>query len=477
MSPRIKTSRLLDHDEIERDWKPLKVRIFGDSNRFCDPDDFGHHKGQVWPDGWIQAALPRGLCRAIGYAAYMPVTTFDQDYDEFATLLQTLADRGGAPLCIWSFWGGDKYVGLFPPERRALNGKAMDLLGFNSLPPYVVFDHSGEWGMYCLMDSVSILGGTENFMAQYFKNAGGFEAVRQRFFDYNLSFHDAFMCPDDQPIIDRLHDAIGWGQPDYPPDQWTDRFTPRIWTKPSRRRRWNQPPYMTAEDGKRQDDSSVRLSEVAYTQEWLPIKNAVFGHGPRYANLHSFANSWIPVGPKEWRQFPLPEALFTPWGYAAYWPVTTKDDPMVDEFATLLKTLQERGSDRLCIRSCFVTDDAVSVLVKPDRPSLNAAIATLPFDPKGHPYFVFDASGAWGLCCLMDGISVLTGDSAFMEQYLKNAGGLDAVRQRFYDYDLAELEWYSPFYQGYLDRFYENFGWTPPDYPEDQHERRYPKKK
>ena len=67
----------------------------------------------------------------------------------------------------------------------------------------------------------------------------------------------------------------------------------------------------------------------------------------------------------------------------------------------------------------------------------------------------------------MDGKSILGGTDAFMEAYLKNAGGLEAVKLKYWIGGVASAGFSYLFDGDYemIDQYYAMLGWEPPCRP------------
>ena len=179
------------------------------------------------------------------------------DYDEYEPLFSTLRERGSGPMILFPAerWkrvkGGSRlWAQLVPiehendpdledayfpfevePSREALRPILRDP-GFstNMHPSY--FSPEGDWGLQTMLAGVSVLGGTPDFMAAFYRHAGGRNAVRQRFIDYDVgaAWESAHVrtgiepcAPGEYPFDDTsrklFYDMIGWETPQYDMDE------------------------------------------------------------------------------------------------------------------------------------------------------------------------------------------------------------------------------------------------------------------
>jgi len=202
------------------------------------------------------------------------------------------------------------------------------------------------------------------------------------------------------------------------------------------------------------------MTQDEFDRDWRPIRDAIFGEEIA-GSVYSFIERPYHVGPSDWLQVAIPQQLFFPWGSERYWPEKSEGD--FDEYAWLLRTLQERGGRPICTTEDFVGYSRHK-LFQPSREAL--------YWRQGPAYScgVFDASGEWGLCDMWDRIGVLGGNQSFMEHYLRNVGGLETAIRHFHDFDIGTHGWdfMRKDDQPIIDAFYDTVGWPRPDYPPDQ---------
>ncbi|MBF0270394.1 MAG: hypothetical protein HQL44_17575 [Alphaproteobacteria bacterium] len=218
------------------------------------------------------------------------------------------------------------------------------------------------------------------------------------------------------------------------------------------------------------------ISFQEFEKDWLPTCLRIFPSAEREgsgegSDVEQFYRQGGFVD-KAWQSVAIP-VTFT-WGFGVEnyvgpvcgrWP--SDDEKREDKYDTLFRTLKERGVDVVCASSGQSHASASSILdISELHRRERGKHDNLPADVLW-PYVVFSREADWGLVNFRwSQASILGGTAEFMEHYLKNAGGLDKVRQHFYDFDLWGWGYFDrPPDQWIADYVYELVGWEKPYYP------------
>lgn len=190
------------------------------------------------------------------------------------------------------------------------------------------------------------------------------------------------------------------------------------------------------------------LSQEDFDHIWAPIRD-------RLTDGKIFLNP-------DWRQVPIP--LYWSQGMGPPCWRVREDPEIVDEFAPLRRTLAEFGIQEICCGSATGSAwDAYLLTPGQDATSGLNRLTSM----HGEWRCWFSREGNWCLLQREEWFSVLGGSTSFMDAYLRHAGGMDAVRKRFEDYDIAqawEPSW-DPSWSKWRTRTYAEFGWVAFDYP------------
>ncbi|MBF0268056.1 MAG: hypothetical protein HQL44_05660 [Alphaproteobacteria bacterium] len=214
-----------------------------------------------------------------------------------------------------------------------------------------------------------------------------------------------------------------------------------------------------------------------FEKDWLPTCLRIFpsakregsGEGSDVEQFHReggfIDKSWICIA--------IPELFTEGFGCVTYaGPVCDGkcggNGELEDKYDILFRTLFERGVEEICASSGQAHDRASGIMALSELYGREngVAIENLPIELLW-PYVVFSRDADWGLVNLRwSEASILGGSADFMAHYLKNAGGLEKVRQHFYDFDLWGWGYFDrPPDQWIADYVYELVGWEKPYYP------------
>ena len=188
------------------------------------------------------------------------------------------------------------------------------------------------------------------------------------------------------------------------------------------------------------------VSSEKFDREWETIRRKVFGSNAKVIEWDDFH-----FADPEWRMVPIP-------GYFVGEIEPGHDRPgefppvepyFADYCEPLFRTLRDFGVDEIMITTRYESGDRLPdgrydgvrfldwraecerhVLVRPCREAMGAVF---PRHPSDVIYNAFDRDGGWGLVCDDDTMlmSVLGGPAAFIEAFLRHAGGDENVRAWF----------------------------------------------
>lgn len=138
----------------------------------------------------------------------------------------------------------------------------------------------------------------------------------------------------------------------------------------------------------------------------------------------------------------------------------------LDDNQILFDTLAEFGIERFIATLTNPTQwtpTPNAYLCHTKHSSIYNAFRGLP----ARPVMLFSEDATWGAISTLDGDSILGGTDEFMVAYLKRAGGLEAVKLKFWIGDVGS-DAYSELFHGdhtMLDQYYAMLGWEPPPRP------------
>ncbi|CAA6603718.1 hypothetical protein MTBLM1_120025 [Rhodospirillaceae bacterium LM-1] len=218
------------------------------------------------------------------------------------------------------------------------------------------------------------------------------------------------------------------------------------------------------------------ISFQEFEKDWLPTCLRIFpsvvleecGEGSEVLQFHRQGG----FVDKAWQSVAIPEPFCEGFGWVTYaGPVCgmRRDgrEDSEDKYDAFLRTLKERGVEEVCASTGESYASASGILDvselygREGGKIINLPVAVL------YPLVVFSREADWGLLSMKwSQASILGGTAEFMEHYLRNAGGLDKVRQHFYDFDLWGWGYFDrPPDQWIADYVYELVGWEKPYYP------------
>ncbi|MDK9720703.1 MAG: hypothetical protein OEL53_05915 [Rhodospirillales bacterium] len=218
------------------------------------------------------------------------------------------------------------------------------------------------------------------------------------------------------------------------------------------------------------------ISFQEFERDWLPTCLRIFPSAEREGSGEgSEVEQFYRQGgfvDKTWQSVAIPEPFAEGFGWVTYvGPVCgmRRDgrEDSEDKYDAFLRTLKERGVEEICTSSGQPHASASGIQdISELYGRKGGKIDNLPADVLW-PYVVFSREADWGLVNFRwSQASIIGGTADFMEHYLKNAGGLDKVRQHFYDFDLWGWGYFDrPPDQWIADYVYELVGWEKPYYP------------
>lgn len=92
----------------------------------------------------------------------------------------------------------------------------------------LVFDATGEWASCDYFDDDHLIGGTSEFIEQYYAAAGGEEYVRAWYYHYNLK--NDYVGPGRYGSPEDFYSVTGWPPPIYPESRFVLRHQDIDWT-------------------------------------------------------------------------------------------------------------------------------------------------------------------------------------------------------------------------------------------------------
>lgn len=224
--------RQLTEDEYQRDWKPLRDRLFPDPEAVCDFPQVSPFGDPTWTmiplpyilwDGTIN--VPYGEENSYG------LLEFSYSYHDIQFLFLTLKERGIEDILLSNdglcepanHW-------LCPPTWNAVLGTKSSLDAWS----VTACSRDGTWGLTSGWEEFSLLGGTPEFIDHYVDNVGGLEDVKGRFFFKDIESMGWPYIGIPQEDIDAFYRMIGWERPPLrnPPDHVKER-----WARASERKR------------------------------------------------------------------------------------------------------------------------------------------------------------------------------------------------------------------------------------------------
>lgn len=211
--------RILSEDEYTARWEPIRRRIFVEKPGAAYDFPFLEHSWEVVaiPDYPVYGCAPRSW---LNYGD----RGIPQNYDEFECLFATLRERGVKEMIVRAYWGGEPSAAIHPYRRAVRHALSNGAVG--TLPPVSYFSAEGDWGLQTFWEEVSVLAGTPDFMECFYRHAGGREAKKQRFIEYDISaawalahYQSGATEADGYPYNDKprkaFYDMIGWDMPAY----------------------------------------------------------------------------------------------------------------------------------------------------------------------------------------------------------------------------------------------------------------------
>ncbi|MEW5993400.1 MAG: hypothetical protein AB1744_03295, partial [Candidatus Zixiibacteriota bacterium] len=162
-----------------------------------------------------------------------------------------------------------------------------------------------------------------------------------------------------------------------------------------------------------------KLTPEEFARDWAPIRD-------RLTDGKTFLHP-------DWRPVPIP--LFLSQGMGPPCWRVREDPEVVDEFTPLRRTLAELGIQEICCGPA--AGSAWDAYLLPPTEDATAGINQVSH-PHGEWVCWFSREGSWCLLQREQWFSVLGGTPQFMEAYLHQAGGMDAVRKRFEDFDVSQ---------------------------------------
>lgn len=342
--------RQLSHEEFARDWAPVRDRMT-DGVNLRDPT-------------WVRVPIPLYLSQGKGPPCWRIADP--KTVDEFAPLRNTLGDLRIREICCGPASGTAWDAFLLPPTEEATSG--INRITTPHGEWICWFSREGNWCLLQREEWFSVLGGTEAFMRVYLRHAGGMDAVRKRFEDFDIS---------------QSWEA-SWDQ------SWT------VWrAKTYAEFGWKPFPYPN------HGNFFERLLPRQETDEiWRPRMDSLVAL-PLPAQLDK---AFVP----RWRRAAMAGHLVSDAGR--------------EDIRALTSVLAEREDWEICLHS--LTQDRWSMVVA-DGISLGTAkeIACDPITACG-------GKREWALISLPEGVSMLAAEDEIIDRVLERAGGRPAVEAR-----------------------------------------------
>lgn len=226
----------LSLDDLGSRWMPVFQRIFIENVT-------GYYTLPFRDSSWELAPIPYDPTNLGSPVHWSDYEQEEYSYYEFQPLLDALVERGTNLVCIMDTMGDNHFE--IKPSVTALKAAMKD----PDFPPIRIqsyFSAEADWGLQTFWEEVSLLGGTPEFMESFYRHAGGREAVRQRFIDYDVGCAWALAhyprsdlpCePDEYPYNDGpredFYNMIGWEMPAYDMEQ-IKRDAPWLFKKPGK---------------------------------------------------------------------------------------------------------------------------------------------------------------------------------------------------------------------------------------------------
>jgi len=228
-------ARRLSDQEFETIWLPVRWKIVKDSVPIpIEVLDISLNEGLFIDPTWQVIPLITSIEHGVTSPSYDQDTwrtwqeTTTPGIYEFDSLFKTVRERGVSEICLshddssveerTNWRGGDHFV-VYPSKESLDDFRENRALWIKAWIAGLVFDLSAEWGLVNLAhDNLSFLGGTADFMAHYFRNAGGYEHVKKRFYDYDIWGWGTLLRETEQVYADWIYKYLGWEKPVYPPD-------------------------------------------------------------------------------------------------------------------------------------------------------------------------------------------------------------------------------------------------------------------
>jgi hypothetical protein len=216
-------ARRIPDDAFESIWLPVRQRIARDAIPIpIQVLDISLKEGLFIDPTWQVIPLISGIEFGITSPTYNKDTwqdTATPGIYEFDPLFKTVLERGTSEICLScdfssvdgiGVWKGGEHFAVFPSKESLWDFWKNDSLRYQAWITGLAFDLSGDWGLVNLAhDNMSFLGGTAAFMEDFFRNAGGYEYLKQRFYDYDLWGWGALLRENEQIFADWIYDYMG----------------------------------------------------------------------------------------------------------------------------------------------------------------------------------------------------------------------------------------------------------------------------
>ncbi|MBF0168410.1 MAG: hypothetical protein HQL45_12345 [Alphaproteobacteria bacterium] len=224
-------ARRIPDGEFEAVWLPVRQKIARDAVPIpIQVLDSCMKKGLFVDPTWRVIPLISGIEFGITSPTYNKDTWQDTTTPgiyEFDPLFKTVLERGISEICLSDdkssdnvpTWKDGYHFAVYPNKEGLDDLRTDRILGRKPWITGLVFDLSAEWGLVNLsFDDLSFLGGTAEFMEHYLTNAGGYDYVKQRFYDFDLWGWGSLLREKEQIFADWIYGYMGWEKPVYPPD-------------------------------------------------------------------------------------------------------------------------------------------------------------------------------------------------------------------------------------------------------------------